>query len=537
MGTGKSTVARLLGQRLGLEVVDTDELIETRAGRSIAEIFATDGEHHFRELESQALTEALAKGPCVLSTGGGMLLRPENRAALQQAGPIVCLTAAVDAILTRLQDDDSRPLLQVEDPAKRIVELLQEREPFYARADYHVDTTNLSADEVVERVVTLLAEDPRGRWFVGARTTVPVKLAEGGYRITVGRRLLDELGALYPAATEGQRAAVVTSDRLEPLFAERVQVALREGGWDPHIIVVPDGEASKSLRVLEQVYEEMAAARLDRGSAVFALGGGVIGDLAGFAAATWMRGIDLVQLPTSLLAQVDSSIGGKTGIDLPAGKNLVGAFHQPVAVFSDITALKLLPPAEVRSGLGEIIKHACCFDAEMFSFLEQRAGRITVEDAATLEYLVSRNCQIKAEVVARDPHEKGMRAVLNYGHTVGHALERAAPGWALRHGEVVGVGIVAEARIAVWLGMTCAHTAQRQESLVAAYGLPTTVTGVDEQVALEALERDKKIVGGRLRMPLVPEIGRFEIVEDVDIELVRRALRSVMDGEEHRDDG
>jgi 3-dehydroquinate synthase len=376
-------------------------------------------------------------------------------------------------------------------------------------------------------VLELLVADPRACRYSGARTVVPVAIADTPYQITIGRGLLGAVGEIHPPREAGVRAAVVTSDRIAPLLARRVLDTLAAGGWAPTLIVIPDGEASKSLPVAGEVYEQLAAARLDRGSTVFALGGGVVGDLAGFVAATYMRGIDLVQLPTTLLAQVDSSIGGKTGIDLRAGKNLVGAFHQPRAVISDVDALATLPPAEMRSGLGEVVKHACGFDAEMFAFLEERGPEVATDPAA-LEYLVARNCQIKAEVVAQDPHEQGLRAVLNYGHTVGHALERAAPDWAWRHGEVVGVGIVAESRLAAWLGIASEAVAQRQEHLVARIGLPVALSGVDVAAALRALERDKKIVAGRLRLPLVPEIGRFEIVEDVDLDLVRRALRSVL---------
>lgn len=527
MGTGKTTVGRIIAQRLGLQFMDTDEAIEAEAGIPIATIFAEHGEAHFRDLEGQALSGALSRPGRVLSVGGGMLLRPENRDALSAAGPIVCLTATPEAILARTSPDDTRPLLQVADPAARIRELLAERAEAYACADYHVDTTDLPPDEVAGRVLELLAGDPRARWHTGRETVVPVAVPEAPYRIVVGRGLLGRVGATHPPREPGVRAAVVTTDRIAPLFAEGVLQALSSAGWDATLVVIPDGEASKSLLVAGEVYEQLAAARLDRGSTVFALGGGVVGDLAGFVAATYMRGIALVQLPTTLLAQVDSSIGGKTGIDLSAGKNLVGAFHQPTAVIGDVDALATLPAAEMRSGLGEIVKHACCFDAEMFAFLEDQGPEVA-SDPAALEYLVARNCQIKAEVVAQDPHEQGLRAVLNYGHTVGHALERGAPGWAWRHGEVVGTGIVAESRLAAWLGIASEAVAARQERLVARIGLPVTLPDVNVDAALAALERDKKIVAGRLRLPLVPEIGRFEIVENVDIDLVRRALRSVL---------
>ncbi|MFW6437629.1 MAG: 3-dehydroquinate synthase, partial [Armatimonadota bacterium] len=368
---------------------------------------------------------------------------------------------------------------------------------------------------------------PGARWLSGSEAVIPLSLPDGGYNITVGRGLLARLDALCPPAEPGLRAALVTTDRIGPYYAEQARVSLEHAGWSVTLVAVPDGEGSKQVSVAAELWEAMAEAGLDRSSTVFALGGGVVGDLAGFAAATYMRGIDVVHLPTSLLAQVDSSIGGKTAVDLGAGKNLVGAFHQPAAVVTDVSTLHTLPEAELRSGLGEIIKHACCFDAEMFALLEEQRDVVLNLDGPTIEYLVARNCQIKAEVVEKDPREAGLRAVLNYGHTVGHALERAADHWGLRHGEVVGAGIVAESRIAVKLGISDEATAERQEALIGAYGLPTSVR-VSAEAALSALERDKKIEAGRLRVPLVPEIGSFRLMEDVDLEVVRDALRSVI---------
>ena len=528
MATGKTTVGRLLSEQYDLEFVDTDSIIEQSVNCSIPEIFDARGEEHFRDLETEALVEALSLPGRVVSTGGGILTRERNCEALQAAGPVICLTADPATILERTAGDADRPLLQVNDPQAQIEALLRERAECYALADYHVDTNELSPEETLTEVVAALRGDERGRWHVRPTTVLPVDAAGSEYQVTVGRDLLDDLGTIVPPAERGIACALVTTDQIEPLYAARAIAALADAGWEPHLLTIPDGEASKSLAVAGRLWEELAKTGLDRGSTLFALGGGVVGDIAGFVAATYMRGIALVHLPTSMLAQVDSSIGGKAAIDLSAGKNLVGAFHQPVAVVTDVGTLATLPDAEMRSGLGEIIKHACCFDAEMFEFMSERRDDVLNRDGAAVEYLVARNCQIKASVVTEDPHEKGLRAVLNYGHTVGHALERAVGDWGLRHGEVVGVGMVAESRLAVWLGRSSEETAARQERLIAQYGLPTSVGDVDEDRALQALERDKKIVAGRLRMPLVPELGSFEIVEDVDLQLVRRALRSVL---------
>jgi len=529
MGTGKTSVSEQLAERLGLECVDTDEMIEQRAGMSISEMFARHGEPHFREAETEALREALSAERRVVSTGGGILLRDENVAMLREAGPIVCLEAEPETILERTSADDARPLLRGEgvEPAEAIRRLLEERAPAYARADYHLDTTALSQEQTAEGVAAMLAEDPRACYFTGRPLKVPVEVEGAAYEIVVGEGLLGELGRLCAPAEPGVRAAVVSSDSIASLYADTAVASLAEVGWEVSLLTVPDGEQSKCLAEVGRLYEGMVEAGVDRGGRVFALGGGVVGDLAGFAAATYLRGVELVHLPTSLLAQVDSSIGGKTAVDLPQGKNLVGAFHQPRMVVCDVAALRTLPEAELRCGLAEIIKHACCFDATMFEHLRAHHEQVMALDGPTLEYLVARNCQIKAEVVAQDPLDKGPRAVLNYGHTVGHALERAAGEWDLRHGEAVALGMVGESRVAQWLGVSDADSAARQEQLIAQYGLPTSAEGLDDARAVAALHRDKKIVAGRLRLPLVPEIGRFEIVEDVPLELVERGLRSL----------
>lgn len=356
--------------------------------------------------------------------------------------------------------------------------------------------------------------------------TVAVRLSAESYEIKVAAGMLGEIGRLYPPRP-GARAAVITAETVAGLYEEQCLSALRAGGWEATALVVPNGEQSKTLAQAEKLYEGCLDAGLDRGSTVFALGGGVVGDLAGFVAGTYMRGLPFVQIPTTLLAQVDASVGGKTAVDLPRGKNLVGVFHQPSLVAIDVATLQSLTERELRAGLAEVVKHAAIADAEMFEWLEQNGQTLLQRELICLRQIVARNCQIKAEVVEADPQEKGLRAILNYGHTVGHAIELGAGQWDLRHGEAVAYGMVAEARLAVRLGLAAEDVAQRQEALLQALGLAQGVPPVDLERAREALLHDKKLVNGRLRLPLTPAIGEVVLRDDVPLEELLAALWEV----------
>lgn len=358
------------------------------------------------------------------------------------------------------------------------------------------------------------------------RFVVPVRLPQHQYDIHVGEGLLDELGKLWPAVA-GRRAAVISAETVAGLYAERCLSVLHAAGWQATLLRVPDGEASKTLAQAGQLYEGCLRAGLDRGSTIFALGGGVVGDLAGFVAATYMRGLPFVQVPTTLLAQVDASVGGKTAVDLPQGKNLVGAFHQPSLVAIDVATLRTLPDRELCAGMAEIVKHAAIADATMFGWLEETAERLLQRDAGLLSPLVARNCQIKADVVEADPLEKGMRACLNYGHTVGHAVEAGAGEWDLRHGEAVAWGMVAEARLAVRLGLSAPAVAKRQEMLLRRLGLLRGPLALDIARARQALMHDKKVVDGAVRLPLVPDIGHFIIQERAPMDELVKSLEEL----------
>ncbi len=530
MGTGKSVVGQQLSQRLGLKLVELDELIEQATGRSIPDIFAEEGEGAFRDYESQALGQAAAQTSVVISTGGGVLIREDNLKTLRKAGPIFCLQASADTLYQRTRRSDYRPLLQGDDPRAALEQLLQERQPVYARADYAVPTEGLGIEQVADQIIELMRQDSRAVFLLDEPVRVPVAVSGAEYEIHLGSGLLSRLGELVPALRPGLGAAVITSENLRKPYAEPAVSALAAAGWEASLHVVPDGEQSKRMAVAEALCGELAAAGHDRGSWVFAVGGGVIGDLAGFVAAIYMRGIKFVTVPTSLLAQVDASVGGKVAVNLPQGKNLIGAFHQPQAVVIDTDSLQTLPSREWGEGLAEIIKHAAIADRELFEFLEREMELVRSGDRQVLQYVVARNCQIKAEVVAQDPEEQGWRAVLNFGHTVGHALERGAEKWAWGHGEAVALGMLAETRWAEAQGLTPAGISEHLCRLLQAAGLPRAAERMDWDRANQALSADKKLRRGRLALPVLGEIGSVRLEEGVGLAQLQAALARAREG-------
>jgi 3-dehydroquinate synthase len=354
---------------------------------------------------------------------------------------------------------------------------------------------------------------------------VDVALGPKSYAVVVERGVLTTVGAHLHALGVGSRAALVTSASILRLYGKPVIESLEEAGFTVTVVDVPEGESAKTLAVAEQCWNALLAAGLDRTSTVLALGGGAVGDLAGFVAGTYMRGLNFVQIPTTVLAQVDASIGGKTAVDHPTAKNLIGVFYQPRLVLVDPSTAATLPERDFRSGLAEIVKHGVVLDADYFADLERSVRQILARDGATLERIIGGSCRLKAGVVERDPEEKSeLRFALNYGHTIGHALEAATAFGRFTHGEAVSLGVVAEARLADRLGISGRETADRQERLLSALGLPVRVTDVDVDAVLAATRRDKKARDGRVPFVLAPAIGAFRVVYDVGIEDVRGVL-------------
>lgn len=362
-------------------------------------------------------------------------------------------------------------------------------------------------------------------------TTIRVALgsapgaADRSYDIAIGRGLI---AGAAPFLTERVKAkhAVVITDSGVTAHAQRVAAALTAGNLRYDVLTVPAGEASKSLAEAERLWNELVALKADRTTAIVAVGGGVVGDLAGFVAASFARGLDFLQIPTTLLAQVDSSVGGKTGVNLPAAKNIVGAFWQPRGVLIDLDVLATLPEREYRSGLAEVVKYGVILDAAFFEYLEQHADELAARDAAALEHVIARSCRLKADVVEKDERElTGLRAVLNYGHTFCHAIETVSGYGTYLHGEAVAIGMMCASRLAESLGRIGPDVTGRQRELLVRLGLPTEVTGLDHEALLAAMARDKKVEHGKLRFVLPSRLGHVELVSGVDPVLVRRAMR------------
>lgn len=372
-----------------------------------------------------------------------------------------------------------------------------------------------------------------GSWFLvflpsklPAMRTVKVPLAGRGYSILIDNDLLPRLGRECRRLGLGRRCAVITDDRVAPRYAASAQDSLAKAGFESATVTVPAGEKSKSLRTVQACYDRLAGHRLERNSFIVALGGGVVGDLAGFVAATYLRGIDFVQAPTSLLAQVDSSVGGKVGVNLKAGKNLVGSFHQPRLVLCDLTTLRTLPERELRAGLAEVIKYGIIRDAKLFARLEKDLPALLELDAKVLASVVARCCQIKADVVGEDEREGGLRAILNFGHTIGHAIENTSGYGKHLHGEAIAIGQTAAAWLSAWTMDLPLPQVERIRELFQRAGLPTQLplneTGRRRLAA--AMQLDKKVQGGEVKFVLADRIGHVEFGRAVPGRLVDRAL-------------
>lgn len=543
MGAGKTTVGRALAKKLNKRFVDSDHEIEARTGASIPWIFEIEGEESFRQREAEVIRDLTAEDGIVLATGGGAILRQQNRDYLKARGTVIYLRASVHSILQRTSRDRNRPLLQTADPRARIEALAREREPHYLEiADLIIETGRPNVQFLVQSILGQL-DFTAGPGAAPASSQQPLQtlieprmpqpstpltlqldLGDRSYPITIGQSLLSDTERLG-SYVAGKRAAIVTNSTVAPLYLEQLSRTLAAAGKQVTQIVLPDGEEEKNWASLMRIFDTLLSEQCDRKTTLVALGGGVIGDLTGFAAASYMRGVPFIQIPTTLLAQVDSSVGGKTGINHPLGKNMIGAFYQPRAVLADTSTLNTLPARELAAGLAEVIKHGAIIDAAFFDWIEANIGKLMVRDPAALSYAIRRSCEIKAEVVRQDEREGGLRAILNFGHTFGHAIESGLGYGQWLHGEAVGCGMVMAAELSRRLGFIDEAAKNRITALVRAAGLPVVAPDLGTDRWLQLMQVDKKNEGGEIRFILLKPLGT-PLITTLPREILLATLRA-----------
>jgi shikimate kinase/3-dehydroquinate synthase len=539
-GTGKTTVARLLADRLGWDRYDMDEELERDFGRTIPEVFAQHGESVFRAAERAHLVRATAQDRVVVATGGGAAVDPTAWSAdlLGRAGTlVVALDADPETMIDRLRQQQAeqgaaveRPMIAGSDPRGRMEDLKARRQDAYDRAAITLIVDAVSAEYVAGEIADLLPNKSSA-----TEPAVRLPAASGASDIFIAPGAASNLGYVmrhrWPKA---HRAWVVSDRNVAELHWSAIREALAAGGFDTRMHAVAPGESSKSLTTAGELYDWMLDGAIERGDIVVALGGGVVGDLAGFVAATVLRGVGLVQVPTSLLAMVDASVGGKTGINHRAGKNLIGAFYQPPVVVVDPRFLATMPRRSLTEGWAEVIKHAVIQRStpggergDLLRFLDRNAHHLLSLAEPATTYLIRRNVSLKAAVVEADEREAGLRAFLNFGHTLGHAIEAAD--YRYLHGEAVAVGMRAAARIALEQGLIAETDAHKLDRLIERYGLPSTVE-VDPEVAMSKIVSDKKRVAGSQRWVLPQTEGGVVLCDGVAEETVHRALEAVRVG-------
>ena len=531
MGAGKTTVGRALAKKLHMRFMDSDHEVERRTGVSIPVIFDIEGEASFRQREADVIKDLTAQSGLVLATGGGAVLNEQSRQLLHSRGTVIYLRASVAHILQRTSHDKNRPLLRSENPRKVLEELTRVRDPLYQEiAHIVIETGRPSLQQLIQSILIKLARPvlAPSRLVPPMNTSQPtvshllqVELGDRSYPICIAPDALDKVADFV----KSKRYLIVTNSTVAPLFLERVNAALVAGGKHGHALILPDGEQFKTMETLTLIFDALLKNKADRKTTLIALGGGVIGDITGFAAASYMRGVPFVQIPTTLLSQVDSSVGGKTGVNHPLGKNMIGAFYQPQAVISDTRTLATLPDRELSAGLAEIIKYGAIIDLAFFAWLEENCQALRNQDQAALAYAIGRSCEIKADIVRLDEREGGLRAILNFGHTFAHAIESALGYGVWLHGEAVGCGMVMAADLSQRLGYISVADKERIQALVAAAGLPVRAPDLGTSVWLDWMQVDKKNEDGQIKFILLNPMGSA-VIESVPANLLEATLNA-----------
>ncbi len=516
-GSGKSTVGRILAANLDRPFFDLDDEIEKAAGTPIWRIFSDAGEPAFRQQETTVLKQLIGRGSAIIALGGGALLSSENQMSVETNGRVVVLDSPLDVMCKRLKaDPNQRPLLagQLEE---KLAKLMSTRSDHYASFSRHVETGFISPEEAAWQTQILLGTfRVKGTGTGGAGSAC-------AYDVSIQPGLLLEAGPEMKARGMSGTVALITDDNVGPIYASQVIESLEKSGFTVKAFQIRAGEDNKTFQTVNLIWDFFLSNEMDRGSTVVALGGGVVSDLAGFAAATYLRGIRWVCLPTSLLSMADASIGGKTGADLPSGKNLIGAFHAPSLVLTDPGVLATLPVREFRGGMAEVIKHGIISDPLLFEAC-QKLSELPEENIhnRTMTPIICRAIAAKVKVIEQDPLEKNIRAILNAGHTIGHAVELAS-NYRLSHGEAVSIGLVVETRMAEEMGLAESGLSDKIRRVLSGVDLPVEFPdGMDRETVEKAIFRDKKRAGSGVKFALPVRIGLAKYGISLTLDELRR---------------
>ncbi len=539
MGAGKTTIGKSLAQMLAKEFVDSDHEIQERTGVKIPVIFEIEGEAGFRKRESEVLIELVKKNNIVLATGGGAVLSQENRQLLRESGIVIYLRASISDLYRRTRHDKNRPLLKSQNLYARLNELYIQRDAYYREtAHIIIDSGKQGVRQLIQKLINKLnsinADSIKHANHSNIMQTISVDFTTSSdkrsYPIHIGYGILDQIDLILSCLPQ-KRVAIVSNTTVAPLYLEKLRQALEKHAVTSVPIIIPDGEAHKNWETLNLIFDALLKNHCERNTTILALGGGVVGDMSGFAAATYLRGVPFIQIPTTLLAQVDSSVGGKTGINHPLGKNMIGAFYQPRMVLADSATLNTLPDRELCAGLAEIIKYGLIRDPAFFDWLEQNMHRLLARDAVTLNEAIQRSCENKAEIVAADEKEKGIRALLNLGHTFGHAIENGMGYGIWLHGEAVAAGTVLAAELSQQMKLINETDVHRIRKIFIHAKLPVMVPKMPVEKYLQLMTLDKKVEAGKTRFILLNRIGEAVMRADIPPALLSKTILSCMNND------
>jgi shikimate kinase/3-dehydroquinate synthase len=542
MGAGKTTVGKALAEKLGCPFYDSDDEIVRSAGKSISKIFEEEGEPAFRELERLTMQGLLKHGLCVIASGGGAISIHETAKQIIENGLCLWLDAPVDVLVERVKGTD-RPLIQHGDPEEVLSNLLEKRAAAYGQAHLHILDDGLNPEEITNRILMQISEhifaqhsDANPEKHLPQALCLTVSLFDRSYPIFIGAGLLENVDLWLSHEYKNRKAFIITDYNVRAALTDKFQQIITPHMKSVSVMELAPGEQTKSFDRFQAVVEWLIESGVKRDSLIFAVGGGVIGDLAGFAASTVLRGVDFIQVPTTLLSQVDSSVGGKTGINSRFGKNMIGAFYQPRAVVIDLDTLTTLPAREWLSGYAEIVKYGLLGDAKFFEWLEVNGTKMLDAHDPSVMRAIETSCSMKAEIVRQDEREEnGLRALLNLGHTFGHALE-SLTGYSdeLLHGEAVAIGTVLAARLSCELGRISQGDVDRITNHFKLVKLRTEIhqvklpDGTTDDDIMMLMRKDKKASQQGMVFIVLNRIGEAELVTDVPENLVRKVIEDSM---------